>query len=250
MITHGSLFTGAGGFDIAAQELGWNNTFQVEINEFANINLQKNFTDVNKYSDIKQFSGNDWAGAIDVISGGFPCQPFSLAGNKQGKNDNRFLWPEMYRVIREVSPVYVVAENVPGLLTNEGGVVFEQIYFQLEAAGYEVLPFNIPALAKNANHRRERIWIVAYSANAHRQRLSKTPFHNGSTFTGKSKTVKELTTLEFIETYGRRAEPGAGGVVDGLPITLDENRIHLMGNAIVWQIAHEIFKVIDSHLKQ
>lgn len=98
---------------------------------------------------------------VDLLTGGFPCQPFSQAGKRKGTSDDRFLWPEMFRVIKEFKPTWVVAENVRGILSIEGGLVFEQVCLDLESEGYEVQPFVIPAVAKNAPHRRDRVWFVA-----------------------------------------------------------------------------------------
>jgi len=102
-------------------------------------------------------------GCIDILTGGFPCQPFSQAGKRRGTEDNRYLWPEMLRVIQLAKPQWVIAENVRGLLTLQSGMVFEQVCFDLEASGYEVQPFIIPAVAVNAPHRRDRIWFVAHA---------------------------------------------------------------------------------------
>jgi len=107
---------------------------------------------------------------IDILTGGFPCQPFSAAGKRRGTSDNRYLWPEMFRVIKDFKPTWVVAENVRGLLNIEGGVVFEQVLADLEAAGYEVQAFIIPACAVNAPHRRDRVWIVAHAGCEHGER--------------------------------------------------------------------------------
>jgi len=100
-------------------------------------------------------------GCIDILTGGFPCQPFSQAGKRRGTDDDRYLWPEMLRVIRLAKPRWVIAENVRGLLTMQNGMVFEQVCLDLENSGYEVQPFIIPAVAVNAPHRRDRIWFVA-----------------------------------------------------------------------------------------
>lgn len=162
---HGSLFTGIGGFDLAAEWMGWENVFQVEIDDFCQKVLTKNFPNVERYKDIKEFDGTKYRGAVDIISGGFPCQPFSQAGKRKGTADNRYLWPEMLRIIGEVQPGWVVGENVRGLTNWNGGLVFDQVQADLEAEGYEVLPFLLPACAVNAPHRRDRIWFVAYSDN-------------------------------------------------------------------------------------
>lgn len=162
-MTHASLFSGIGGFDLAARNCGIHNIFQVEIDEFCQKVLEKNFPETIKYRDIKQFDGTKYYGTIDIISGGFPCQPFSTAGRRKGTSDDRFLWGEMFRVISEIKPRWVVAENVQGLLSIENGMVFEQCCVDLENEGYEVQAFNIPAIAVNAPHRRKRVWIVAYN---------------------------------------------------------------------------------------
>lgn len=169
-MTHASLFSGVGGFDLAAEWMGWTNMFQVEIDPFCNKVLAKNFPHVKRYGDIKQFNGTEYRGTIDVLTGGFPCQPFSVAGKRAGTEDNRYLWPEMLRVIREIKPAWIVAENVRGLLTIQDGMVFEQACTDLENEGYEVQPFIIPACSVGAPHRRDRIWFIAHSKNDNRRK--------------------------------------------------------------------------------
>ncbi len=161
-LSHGSLFSGIGGFDLAAHWAGWTNLFQVEWNEYCQQILKRNFPDARIYGDIRQFDGKPWRGSVDVISGGFPCQPYSSAGKRLGKEDERHLWPEMLRVIREVAPRWVVGENVRGLVNWSGGLVFEEVCADLEASGYEVQPFILPAASVNAPHRRDRVWFIAY----------------------------------------------------------------------------------------
>ncbi|MBO9151899.1 DNA cytosine methyltransferase [Chitinophaga sp. GCM10012297] len=161
---HASLFTGIGGFDLAAEWLGWQNIFQCEIDPWCQKLLKQNFPTVqHRYGNIKETDFKQWAGRIDILSGGFPCQPYSTAGKRLGKNDDRHLWPEMLRVIREVSPRWIVGENVRGLTNWNGGVVFDEVQADLEAEGYEVLPFLLPACAVNAPHRRDRVWFIAHS---------------------------------------------------------------------------------------
>ncbi len=172
-MTHGSLFSGIGGFDLAAQRVGWKNIFQVEIEEKACKILQKHFPDTQRYADIKDFDGRQYAGHIDIISGGFPCQPFSAAGKRKGSADDRAIWFEMFRVVSEIRPRWVVAENVSGLLTIEQGMAFERVCTDLESEGYTVQSFVIPACAVGAPHRRNRVWIVAYS-NLHKHGKDRT----------------------------------------------------------------------------
>ncbi len=160
-MTHGSLFSGIGGFDLAAEWVGFTNVFQVEIDKFCQKILTKNFPDTEKFKDIYEFKADRYRGQIDIISGGFPCQPFSLAGKRQGKEDERALFPEMLRVIREIQPKWVVAENVFGLLNIDYGRYYEEICSSLETEGYEVGTFIIPASSVNAPHRRDRVWLIA-----------------------------------------------------------------------------------------
>ena len=165
-MTHGSLFSGIGGFDLAAEWAGWENVFHCECEPFAQKVLKHHFPKSKLYNDIKTFDATDYFGRIDIITGGFPCQPFSTAGERKGTEDERYLWKEMLRIIREVAPKYVVGENVRGLLNWSGGMVFEQVCADLEAEGYEVAPYLLPACGKNAPHRRDRIWFIAYSNNS------------------------------------------------------------------------------------
>ncbi len=163
-MTHGSLFSGIGGFDLAAEWMGWENVFHCEWNEFGQKVLHHYWPQAIQYNDITKTDFTIHRGRIDVLTGGFPCQPYSAAGKRLGKEDERHLWPEMLRAIREISPRWVVGENVRGLINWNGGVVFDEVQADLEAAGYEVLPFLLPACGKDAPHRRDRIWFVAYKS--------------------------------------------------------------------------------------
>lgn len=162
---HLDLFSGIGGFSLAAS-LVWGRKHEVvafcEIDGFCQKVLAKHWPGVPIVPDIRDVKGSDYAD-VDLVTGGFPCQPFSCAGRRKGANDARHLWPEMLRVVREAAPRHVLAENVPGLLTLESGMVFDRVCADLENAGYEVLSFVIPACAVNAPHRRDRAWIVAHA---------------------------------------------------------------------------------------
>lgn len=162
---HASLFSGIGGFDLAAQWMNWTNVFHTEWNEFGQKILQHHFPQSISYHDIIKTDFTIHRNEIDIITGGFPCQPFSNAGKRKGTDDERYLWHEMLRAIQQIRPTYVVAENVRGLLTIDGGMVFEQVCADLEAEGYEVQPILLPAAGVNAPHRRDRIFIVGYAAN-------------------------------------------------------------------------------------
>ena len=205
-MTHASLFSGIGGFDLAAEWMGWHNAFHCEINEFCTKILNYHFPDAEHYTDITRTDFSKWRGRSDVLSGGFPCQPFSLAGQRKGADDNRYLWPQMLRAIREIRPTWVVGENVAGILTvvqpgaevEVGGqaslfgedyrkkvlhrqeYVIETICRDLEREGYAVQPLLIPACAVGAPHRRDRIWFIARLVTHPKScRNSRTPHEAG-----------------------------------------------------------------------
>lgn len=249
-ITHGSLFSGIGGFDIAADWCGFNNLFQVEIDEFCNKVLEKNFPKTKRYKDIKEFNANEYEGKLDIISGGFPCQPFSHAGRKRGKEDDRYLWDEMFRVIQQSKPEWVIAENVYGLISMQGGVVLEKVLSDLEGEGFEVQTFIIPACSKNAPHRRDRAWIIANSESnrnrreqerkrsegderdkPRRQRMGNKPNNGTETLAPAS------WQRDWLEVASELC-----GTDDGVSNRVD--RIKALGNAIVPQVAYEFFTSI------
>ncbi len=154
-MNHGSLFSGIGGFDLAAKWMGWQNMFHCEIDDFCNKVLKYHFPDAKEYKNIKETDFREWNGKIDIVSGGFPCQPFSTAGKRKGTEDERHLWPQMLRAIQEIVPRWIVGENVSGIINWNDGLVFEQVHADLENAGYEVKAFILPACAVNAPHRRD-----------------------------------------------------------------------------------------------
>jgi DNA (cytosine-5)-methyltransferase 1 len=162
-MTHGSLFSGIGGFDLAAEWMGWENVFHCESNKFGQQVLKYYWPNSISYDDITKTDFTIHRGRIDILTGGFPCQPYSSAGKRLGKEDERHLWPQMLRTIREVQPRWVVGENVLGLVNWSGGLVFHEVQADLEAEGYEVQPYVLPAVSVNAPHRRDRVWFVAYT---------------------------------------------------------------------------------------
>lgn len=157
---HGSLFSGIGGFDLAAEWMGWKNAFHCERDSFCQQVLQHHWPEAVLHDDVKTLNGKEYAGQIDVLTGGFPCQPYSAAGKRKGKEDDRHLWPEMLRIIREISPTWVVGENVHGLLHWSKGLVFREILADMEAAGYWVSPYLLPAAGVDAPHQRNRIFFI------------------------------------------------------------------------------------------
>jgi DNA (cytosine-5)-methyltransferase 1 len=156
-----SLFTGIGGFDLAAETMGWETLVQCEKNEFCQKILKYYWPNATLYGDITTTDFTLWRERIDLLTGGFPCQPYSVAGKRLGKDDERHLWPHMLRAVREIAPRWVVGENVRGLVNWNGGLVFEEVQADLEAEGYEVQPFILPACGVGAPHQRDRVWFIA-----------------------------------------------------------------------------------------
>jgi DNA (cytosine-5)-methyltransferase 1 len=280
-MTHGSLFSGIGGFDLASEWIGWKNLFHCELNPFAQKVLKHYWPNAELFIDIKKSNFTKYANKIDVLTGGFPCQPYSSAGKRLGKEDDRHLWPEMLRAIREIQPRYVVGENVRGLTNWNGGLVFDEVQADLEAEGYEVLPFLLPACAVNAPHRRDRIWFIAYSnlygfnqcnsnneINASKRgvdafsNINKSNINGNvtNTFNRIGKMGREndrMGRLKKLYTENRwygfpTVDPvcnGNDGISERLDgITFSKWRIESIkagGNAIVPQVALQIFKAIN-----
>ena len=161
---HLDLFSGIGGFALAVEEVWGADSEHVfcDNDPFSQRILAKHWPNAQIHGDIRTLKGTE-LGHIDLITGGFPCQPFSSSGSRRGTEDDRHLWPEMLRVIRETRPTFVLGENVYGFTTWDEGVVLEGVCTDLEAEGYEVFPFIIPACSLNAPHKRDRVWIVAHA---------------------------------------------------------------------------------------
>lgn len=158
---------GCNGFGLAAQWMGWETVACVEIDKWNQKLLKQNFPKAQIYGDIREFNEREavkYRGRIDLITGGFPCQPFSTAGKREGTNDDRYLWPEMLTTIRIIQPAFVIGENVVGLTSMEDGRTFDSILASLEDEGYTVESFILPACSVGAWHRRDRLWIIAYSS--------------------------------------------------------------------------------------
>lgn len=283
---HLDLFSGIGGFALAAQTV-WGEEYEnigfCDNDKFCQQVLKKHWPNSPIYDDIRtltnassarrqQESGSSlgdegshegWlkknnnqstsydqsARSADLITGGFPCQPFSAAGRRKGTADDRHLWPEMFRVIREFAPLWVVAENVRGLATWNDGMVLEQVCADLESEGYQVQPFIIPAVALNAPHRRDRIWFVAHRTGDRRERKKKlrTWLQN---FIGNNREQKSWSN-EWLEVAAElcRVDDGLPAELDGLKLSKSahrKERLKSLGNAIVPQVAMEIFKTIKS----
>ena len=293
-MTHIDLFTGIGGFALAAQWVGFKTVAFVEIEPYAQAIIRQNFgavadtegeresaitgspckgvlqlaRDCRIYGDIRTFDGTAYRGAT-LLTGGFPCQPFSQAGKRRGAADDRAIWPEMFRVICEARPAWVIGENVAGIVTME----LDRVLSDLEGEGYAVQPLIIPACAVDAKHRRDRVWIVGHAEDG-RLRRGETSGSGGQP-AQSSEDVADTARHEqgwqeqraigeqvglCGESHGmdagrallqgRRAqesaqwlpEPDVGRVAHGVPRRVD----HLkgLGNAIVPQVAYEIIKGI------
>lgn len=271
------LFSGIGGFSLGLERAGMETMAFCEINLFCRRVLRQHWPYVPIFGDIRSLQADDLPARPDIICGGYPCQPFSVAGKQRGEKDDRHLWSEMYRIIQACRPAWVIAENVAGHVS----LGLDQVLFDLEGAGYQAQPFVIPACGLNAPHRRERVWIVGYAE------------HHGSfaaTLCGKSGEAVERTqegqepTVEAAGAGGRaddealanaesqrvqgrgasgkqkpptpvrptlsggsgqgswqahwQAEPRVGRVADGFPDRVD--RIKALGNSLVPQIPETI----------
>jgi DNA (cytosine-5)-methyltransferase 1 len=288
-VNHGSLFSGIGGFDLAAEWMEWDNIFHCEWMPFPRKVLNHYWPNSISYEDITKTDFSIHRGTIDILTGGFPCQPYSSAGKRLGKEDERHLWPHMLRVISEVKPTYVVGENVRGLTNWNGGVVFEEVCVDLESQGYTVQPILLPACAVGAPHRRDRVWFVASNSNSIRQyececdneeQPSKRGINalnditenvqQGNVTNSNSWGIQTRSQREVLEQSNRKTSkrfinvergnkwknfptesPICSGD-DGLSFELDritfsklrKESLKGYGNAIVPQVAYEIFKVI------
>jgi len=314
-ITHYDLFAGIGGFSLALEEVfneakishifcewqhfpsavlkkHWpNGTFYGDIADLvADTNSQRHKSSVaepeaERRSNLCSRARSDENETLTIITGGFPCQPFSQAGRRKGTADDRYQWPNMFRVIQNVKPDWIIAENVRGLVTWNDGMVLEQVCADLESEGYEVQPFIIPACAVNAPHRRDRVWIIANCANSRFKSLQKREINpddnatdasserlRGRSLQGCQDRERQMAEdeLQRTEVWGQnqgrsrsdwdqdwrevatatcnaRMDDGFPREVDGISYSFAKWRnesIKAYGNAIVPQVAMEIFRAI------
>jgi DNA (cytosine-5)-methyltransferase 1 len=250
-MTHGSLFSGIGGFDLAAEWMGWENVFHCEWNEFGQQVLKHYWPKAISYEDITKTDFTIHRGRINILTGGFPCQPYSSAGKRLGKEDDRHLWPEMLRAIREIQPCWVVGENVRGIINWNGGMVFDEVQADMENEGYEVLPFLLPACGVNAPHRRDRIWFVANS-NSERCEwgMHKEDREEAERFFGSRNAREAGGAWENFPTQSpiHNGDDGFSSKLDGITFSKWRNEsIKAGGNAIVPQVVLQIFKAIEQY---
>jgi DNA-cytosine methyltransferase len=190
------LFSGIGGFSLGLHSTGIFDTIKfVEFDEFCQKVLKKNYPNIPIEGDIKNVKGKEFE--ADIVVGGFPCQPFSVAGKQKGRDDNRYLWPEMFRLIKEIKPEFVIGENVQGLVNLQNGMVLRQVQDDLEGEGFEVQCFLIPASGIGAWHQRFRVWIVGHSKHnglLAAEKLSRDKKINGGTQEGQNQTIESKRT--------------------------------------------------------
>ena len=234
LVRHLDLFSGIGGFALAAQMVGGIETVGFcEIDPWPREILKKNFPNVPIHDDVKTLDPKHY-GRIDLITGGYPCQPFSLAGQRKGAEDDRHLWPEVLRILKSAQPTWLLCENVYGHIS----MGIDQVLSDLEAADYAGWAFVIPACAVGAGHRRDRVWVVANRKGI-----------NGGSECNHEGGIKHLESAweprrgdlgERGEANHWSCEPGMGRVAHGIPPQVD--RIKALGNAIVPQVAAEILR--------
>ena len=229
-MNHGSLFSGIGGFDLAAEWMGWNNEFHCEWMPFPRKVLHHYWPNSKSYEDITKTDFSIHRGTIDILTGGFPCQPYSSAGKRLGKEDERHLWPHMLRAISEIKPTYVVGENVRGLTNWSGGLVFEEVCADLEGEGYEIQPILLPACAVGAPHRRDRIWFVASNSNSRRLERTKESGWDSINAIGESE-FRTATNSDSIRQHERKCDNEEFTSERGINAQYDINENDGQGNA-------------------
>jgi len=243
-LTHFSLFTGVGGVDLAAEWAGFETVGQCEFADYPTKVLEKHWPNVPRWRDIRDVTTESieqkiGLRAIDLVSGGFPCQPFSVNGKREGENDDRFLWPEMLRVISIIKPTWVIGENVAGIIS----MALDEVCVNLEEQGFQVQPIVFPACAVGAIHRRDRCFFIAYSPDNRRSNpkyaesrsntnrgQKESQAIEGSLACDQRKFREQIRTTEFIRTS------------NGIPNRVD--RIKCLGNAVVPQQVYPILKAI------
>ncbi len=236
------LFSGIGGFSLAAHWAGIETVQFVEKDKDCQNVLSKNFPTIPIHDDIKTYTGTQHSS--DIVCGGFPCQPYSLAGDRKGADDERALWGEMLRIIGEVQPTYILGENVLGLLSQNRGMEIKKIRADLENQNYEVEIVVLPAYAVGFPHSRNRVWVVAYSNCERLQGWSKTK----QPLLARTQP-SELYAQSVCEWKEEDYIPKACiyGDADGIPSKLDKSRMKALGNSIIPQLAYKFFNFFKWH---
>ena len=274
------LFSGIGGFSLGLEATGGFETKAFcELDKYCKSVLKKHWPDTRQYDDIKELTydklRSDGIDTIDIITGGYPCQPFSVAGKQKGTEDKRHLWPEYFRLVKECRPTWVIGENVSGHIK----LGLDQVIEDLESEGYATRTFSISASSIGANHQRERIWIIANSdsngllkddSNIRPQSTESIGKDSGSirkdipreqhmanSNSGSEETLNQERVLGEQNTEGETErypdgslqvhgqwnfEPNVGRVADGIPSRVD--RLKSLGNSLVPQIPYYIGQTI------
>lgn len=265
----GSLFSGIGGFDLGLDRAGMQCAWQVENNPYCLKVLNKHWPNVPKHEDIKEVDPGELE-PVELICGGFPCQPFSVAGKRGGKGDGRYLWPEMFKIIQALRPTWVLGENVVGIID----LALDTVLSDLENEGYSWEAFVIPACAINAPHRRDRVWIVGYAEHLRlapsevsrsikkRSNDSQTRAEQACELKGPNKQYEDVGNssiagfpnwaggevgqpfplTEFERSGGREVERDFCGMAHGVSNRVD--RLKCLGNAVVPQIVEILGRAI------
>ena len=221
-LTHLSLFSGIGGLDLAAEAAGFVTVGQCEWADYPTKVLEMHWPDVPRWRDIRTLTKESFyektgLRTVDIISGGFPCQPFSVAGKHGGKEDDRYLWPEMLRVIRELRPAWVLGENVPGIIN----LALDTVLSDLENEGYSAQAFIVPACGVDAPHKRDRVCILAYSVNRSGVMRRDGQFSDIGA-DGEAWSDNGGRTPESVTGQRRQDESGAAGMADGIRTAIHE----------------------------
>jgi len=271
------LFSGIGGFSLGLERAGMETVAFCENDKFCQKVLAKHWPNVPVHNNIEELDGREYKGTVDLVCGGFPCQPFSVAGQQRGKEDDRALWPEMLRVIREVEPAWIIGENVPGIINME----LDNVLSDLEGAGYSCQTFVIPACAVDAKHRRDRVWIIAshtifnskpdgsqyeaersgqlYVADAEIKRIQRQRSSGKQEPHTHGRQELSVRESQRPEPAVRKAQPRMGGMVDGVSRWMDEpegiprvigkvpdrvHRLKALGNAVVPQVVEVLGRMV------
>jgi DNA (cytosine-5)-methyltransferase 1 len=238
------LFSGIGGFSLGLESAGFKTVAFCENSDFPRKVLAKHWPGVPIYGDVKELTGERLKTdgiTADVICGGYPCQPFSAAGKRKGKDDDRHLWPEVARLIRELQPAYGIFENVAGHIS----MGLDEVLSDLEGLGYTAEAFVIPACAVNAPHRRDRVWIIAYSddtgnptsrSEIDQDRKAQEQGRKNKSQLESSRHSSGAVARAVCESRVRQTKPTICRGDDGVSRKLDAHRLKALGNAVVVQI--------------
>lgn len=264
-MNHIGLFSGGGGFELVVEANRGKTIAFSEIEPFCRQILNYWFPDADDLGNIYNVNFKKYANTIDILTGGFPCQPFSLSGKRKGTDEERYLWPEMLRAVREIQPPWIVAENVYGIVNWSKGMVFEQVQIDLEAEGYQTTPVILPSISTGSIHERTRCWFIAYNPNFKLERYRSLETNNTTNSNGRKRN-KLLFNLQqktptrqsiesmFSDTFQREKPsfPPLCSMDDGLPSELDgitfskwvgqSNKMY--GNAIDTHVFNNIYQTI------